>query len=129
MKGYTSEQIQWLKDNAEAKAWGSLHAFADAFNSRFDDNKTSVAISSYMQKHNIKFCSENRLPKKQKEWIAENARAIEWRNTKHFTDTFNALFGTNKTKNMMNEYLHRNGIQIRSRRTIGSYTKKWTIGL
>ena len=130
MKRYTAEQAQWIKDNANARAWGNLHAFAKAFNEKFNENKTGSGISCYMRKHDIKFSSENRLPEEQKEWIRENAQIIEWKNTKHFTDTFNALFGTNKTENAMNNYLFDNKIQIRSKKTVGSYTdemNKWLI--
>lgn len=72
----------------------------------------------------------SRIPKEQEIWIRENARIIEWKNTKHFTDTFNAIFGTDKTATGMNCYLNRNGLQLLSEKTAVHYTdemKAWLV--
>lgn len=124
MKRYTAEQAEWIICNAEAKAWENARAFADAFNAQFKDDRTVSSLLSYMQKRKIEFRSENRLTKEQADWIAENVQTIEWRNTKHFTDTFNALFGTSKTAGTMNSYLFKNGLHIRSKKTTHKYTQE-----
>lgn len=122
MKKYTAEQASWIKENATAKAWGNAHAFAEAFNAQFEDSRTVSSLLSYMQKRGIKFFSENKMTSEQMDWITENVQIIEWRNTKHFTDTFNALFGTHKSAEAMNSYLFNNGLHIRSKRTTCHYT-------
>lgn len=66
----------------------------------------------------------------QSAWIKENVRAIEWRNTKHFADTFNALFGTEKKAQAINCYLNRNGMQLLTNKTAEHYTPemdKWLV--
>lgn len=60
----------------------------------------------------------------QSAWIKENVRAIEWRNTKHFADTFNALFGTEKKTQAINCYLNRNGMQLLTKKTAEYYTSE-----
>lgn len=123
MKRYTEEQALWIRENAEAREWANAHSFAEAFNAQFDDPKSVDSILSYMQKRGIKFRSRNRMPKNQAEWIRDNCQVIVWRNTKHFTDTFNAIFGTNKSHQTMNSYLNKNGLQIKSGMTVG-YSKE-----
>lgn len=127
---YTAEQVQWLKDNAGSKVWKGQREFTDSFNLTFNENKTVGALFTYMYKNNIKFLSEGRLTAEQIKWIKENVRAIEWRNTKHFTDTFNAIFGTNKNKLAMNDYICRNGLQLLCPKTMDHYTdemRQWLI--
>lgn len=125
---YTVEQVQWLKDNAGVKVWKGLEEFTDSFNRTFNENKSVSALSSYMYKNNIAFLNEGRLTAEQVKWIKENVRAIKWRNTKHFTDTFNAIFGTCKKTNTMNTWICKNGLQLLSPQTIDHYTdemRKW----
>lgn len=130
MKKYTTRQASWIKENASAKAWENAHAFAEAFNAQFGDERTVGSLLSYMQKRGIKFFSENKMTSEQMAWIEDNVQIIEWRNTKHFTDTFNALFGTHKSAEAMNSYLFNNGLHIRSKRTTCHYTDemdKWLV--
>ena len=122
MKIYTEEQKKWLRNNASVKVWESQKEFTDSFNRTFNENKSVDALSTYLQKHDIDFLSKGRLTAEQTKWIKENCRIIEWKNTKHFTDTFNAIFGTNKNANAMNNYLYKNGLQIRSGKTTDHYT-------
>ena len=110
MKRYTKEQSAWLKENAGAKVWEDMKEFTDSFNLTFGETRTKSQINNYLSKNKIKFLSNNRLTAEQLQWIKDNVRAIEWRNTKHFTDTFNALFGTSKTTKGMNSYLHKNNL-------------------
>lgn len=122
MKRYTEAQAKWIKDNAGAKTWENFHAFADAFNSEFQDTRTVDSLQSYMLRRDIKFVTKNRLTKEQSEWIKDNAQVIQWKSMKHFTDTFNALFGTDKSVKIMVSYLSRNGIQVRTKTKTSSYT-------
>lgn len=52
--------------------------------------------------------------KEQDDWIRENADLGIFRNQKHFTDVFNALFKTNHSKAAMNTHLYRIGIAVRT---------------
>lgn len=52
--------------------------------------------------------------KEQDEWIKENAELGIFRNQKHFTDVFNALFNTNHSKQGMNTHLYRMGLVVKT---------------
>lgn len=130
MKRYTKEQSEWLRENAGAKVWKDMKEFTDSFNLTFNESRTKNHINDYLTKHKVALTSNNRLTAEQKQWITDNARIIEWRNTKHFADTFNALFGTSKTATTMNSYLNRRGIQLRCPKTTDHYTdemRAWLI--
>lgn len=64
-----------------------------------------------------------RFTDEQKQWIYDNVRAIEWKNQKHFTDVFNAIFGTDKSVANMNQWLYKHKLSIRSYRTVDHYTE------
>ena len=122
---YTKEQAEWIKANASAKVWDNFPAFVETFNERFNETRSESALNTYMTRRKIEFTSTNgRWTKEQRQWVQDNVQAIEWRNTKHFADTFNAIFGTNKSKGTMNVYLNKNGLRIRSNHTQEHYTNE-----
>jgi len=126
---YTKEHLQWLEINGRAKEWENLEAFTKAFNSRFELNQSKSAISTVLYKRGIGFDSKGkRLTAEQLKWIKENLDVIEWKNQQHFTDTFNALFGTNITANQMNQSLHRRKWSVKTRHNTNHWTAhmdKW----
>lgn len=52
--------------------------------------------------------------KEQDDWIKENADLGIFKNQKHFTDVFNALFNTAHSKDSMNSHLFRLGIVVKT---------------
>lgn len=121
---YTEEHINWIR-LSQGQEWKNMKAFTDAFNLKFGLRQSATALSSAMKKRGIILnskCNNGFYTQEQKEWIVKNLNIIEWKNQKHFTDTFNALFGTHKTVCAMNTYLFKNGLNVK---TVGN-TNHWT---
>lgn len=127
MKRYSDEQIDWIRRNNQSREWENMKAFTNAFNSRFGTNKAESAIATVMQKRGILLnskCNNSAYTDEQKKWIAENVSAIEWRNQKHFVNTFNALFGTDRTLAAMNTHLFHNGLSVKTRHNTSHWTQE-----
>jgi len=129
MKAYTAEQENWIINNCGVKEWKNMKEFTDSFNSTFNTDKTECAIQCWMQRRNLEFVSKGgRYTQEQKKWIEDNAQIMEWRNIKHFTDTFNAIFNVSTTKGAMITYLYKHKITISAYTNTDHYTEemdKW----
>lgn len=131
MRKYPEEQVLWLREHGANDEWENMEALTSAFNFKFGTNKSVCAISSIMNKKGIiinSACNNNRYTPEQEQWIVENVAAIEWRNEKHFVDTFNALFGTQKAITAMRSHLCNLHLALRSKHNTDHYTpemKEW----
>ncbi len=71
-----------------------------------------------------------RYTQEQEDWILENAALGIFKSQKHFTDVFNAIFGTNHTVQAMNTHVYRRGIVVKTehhKRGCSEDQKKWLI--
>lgn len=63
-------------------------------------------------------------------WIKENLNNGVFRNQKHFTDVFNAIFGTDVKWQNMNQLLYRHGWSVKTKHNTNQWTEeqdKWLI--
>ena len=64
-----------------------------------------------------------RFSKEQLEWIEDNLDAGVFRNQQHFTDVFNALFGTSVKRQQMAQMLSRRGWSVKTPHNTSSWTE------
>lgn len=134
MAKYTQKHDEWLRANSR-KAWNTEQEFTDAFNKEFGLSVTVCSLTNRMYKQSIPAINSRdktfvRMTKEEKQWILDNADLGIFKNQKHFTDVFNALFNANKTVAAMNTYLFKNGIVVKTYNNTPHYTdeqEKWLI--
>ena len=132
LKNYTAEQIAWINANSRSKVWKNMKEFTDSFNLIFNEDRTATALNSKMNKLGIKIksdCSEADYSVEQMQWIKDNATAIEWRNQKHFIDTFNAVFNTHKSIGAINSYSYKHNITVKTKQNTDHYTDEMKLWL
>lgn len=125
---YTNEQLEWIKIHSQCKEWENIKAFTCAFNSHFNLNKSCDAVQAVMNRRGISInskCNNARLTEDQIEWIKKNLTIIEWKNQKHFTDTFNAIFRTNVSVVNMNQILYKHKWKVSTKHN----TNHWTFDM
>jgi len=128
---YTQAEQLWLECNLN-KSWESRDAFVKAFNKKFKTDISVDALANYIVRHtkagyisvktNDCFYTDEQI-----KWICENANAITFKSIQHFVDTFNAVFGTNKTKAGIAKWLSSNSVSVKTRvkQTFSEAGDKW----
>lgn len=126
---YTPEHDEWLRENSR-KSWRTEQEFTDAFNKQFGLSVTVSSLVSRMARQDIPAINSKedksfvRMTEEEAQWILDNKDLGIFRNQKHFTDTFNAIFNANKTVRAMNTYLFKHGISVKTPNNTSHYTEE-----
>lgn len=114
-KKYTDVQIAWLETNGCAQVWENRAEFRAAFNKAFNLDVSESKFNNLILWHGIKICTkqtESIFSQEQKQWLIDNARSGLFKNCKHLTATYNALFGECRRSENINGYLCAWGVEL-----------------
>ena len=115
---YSDAQIVWLEVNGYSKVWSSRKEFRDAFNQTFGLEVGEYQFNNLVEYYKIKICTqqtESLFTPEQKQWLIENAQSGKYKNCKHLTDTYNALFKECRSHQNVIGYLFTWGVPLKSK--------------
>lgn len=115
VKRYTDAQIMWLETNGYNRVWKNRAEFRAAFNKTFGLNVDVYKFNNLIDYYKIKICSkqsESIFTEEQKQWLIDNAKSGRFKNCRHLTDTYNALFKECRKSENINSYLISWGVYL-----------------
>lgn len=128
-KRYSDAQLLWLKTQGYSRVWKNRKAFLDTFNKTFNLNIGVYQFNNLVDYYKIKICTrqtESLFTDEQKQWLIENARSGKFKNCKHLTDTYNALFKECRKSDNIYSNLHTWEVSLN---TSTGYTEEMDIWL
>ncbi len=117
-KRYTDAQIMWLRINGYSRVWKNRTEFRTAFNKTFGLSLDTYKFNNLIDYYKIKICSkqsESIFSNEQKQWLIDNAKSGRFKNCKHLTDTYNALFKECRKSGNINSYLSDWGVFLNTK--------------
>lgn len=117
---YSDAQLTWLKTQGYSKVWKNRQEFLDAFNTTFHLNTGVYKFNNLVDYYKIKICTrqtESLFTDEQKQWLIDNAKSGKFKNGKHLTDTYNALFNECRRSDNIISYLYHWGISLNTEYT------------
>lgn len=115
VKRYTDAQILWLEMNGCSRVWNNRDEFRSLFNKTFGLDLDTYKFNNLIDYYKIKICSkqsESIFSDEQKQWLIDNAKSGLFRNCKHLTDTYNAVFKECRKSGNINSYLSNWGVYL-----------------
>lgn len=96
---YTEEQKQWIVENAQAKVWKNAKEFVDAFNEKFQTNRTLSAMNTWMNRYKITISTYHNstvyYTDEMENWLINNFN--NYPDYVSMAKDFNELFNTDKS--------------------------------
>ena len=127
VKRYTDAQILWLETNGYNRVWKNRAEFRAAFNKTFGLNVGVYKFNNLIDYYKIKICSkqsESIFSEEQKAWLIENAKSGMFKNCRHLTDTYNALFKECRKSENINSYLSTLGVYLNTEYNKSKYSSE-----
>lgn len=130
---YTDAQILWLRHNATAKVWKNRNELLRALNKKFKAQITRSQFNNLLLYYDIKPTTtqtESVFTSEQKNWLIENAKSGNFKDCKHLTKVYNAVFNQCRTQDNIYSNLSRWDVPLLSNFNKGKYTKvqdQWLI--
>ena len=124
---YTDNEIQWMMYYSQAEQWTDLKAFFKAFNDKFNLTLSDSALMTYVSKHGINVRTvekDKSYTNEQTEWIEQNLSNGVFNDYKHFTDIFNAVFGTHTNYRSMKSFMNKRGWYLQTKHNQQIFTKE-----
>ena len=117
VRKYSDAQILWLEVNGTSNVWKNRDEFREAFNKTFGTNIGVYTFNNLIDYYKIKICTrqtESLFTDEQREWLIENAKSGRYKNCRHLTETYNALFKDCRKPENIIGYLFHWGVSLNS---------------
>lgn len=124
-KKYTDAQIMWLEMNGYSRVRNNREEFRAEFNKTFGLDLDIYKFNNLIDYYKIKICTkqtESIFSDEQKQWLIANAKSGRFKNCRHLTDTYNALFKDRRKSENINSYLSTWGVHLNTEYSKSKYS-------